>query len=152
MGSVQGKVYQVKVNGLPIACQTDATLNTVTNTTEKELCKPTGAESNAVTWVEYNVDSQGWDISFSGQAFADSLVNANANLLSLFIAGDVLVEVDFHTNVDVKGFDGNQIQFYSGTGIMTAITLNAPTTGVATYDVTIQGTGALTELLTPITT
>lgn len=152
MGSVQGKVYQVKVNGESYDCQTDATLNMVTNTTEKELCKPTGAESSAVTWVEYNIDSQGWDIAFSGQAFADSLVKANANLMSLFVAGDVLLEVDFHTNVDVKGFDGNQVQYYTGKGIMTAITLNAPAVGVATYDTTIQGTGAITELLTPITT
>lgn len=150
MGTVQGKVYQVKINGEAIECQTDATLNFNTNTSEKELCKPSGAVGDDVTWVGYNIDSQGWDISFSGQSFADSLVNANANLISLFIKGDVLLEVDFWTNTAVKGFDGDQIQLYSGKGIMTAITLNAPTTGASTYDVTIQGTGPITETLTPI--
>ena len=35
---------------------------------------------------------------------------------------------------------------------MTGITLNGPTTGASTYDVTIQGTGAITSTRTPITT
>lgn len=152
MATVQGKIWQVKINDTVIRCQTDATLNLVTNTSEVEACKPIGGDEGDVSWVNYNVDSQGWDISFSGQAFADSVQMNQADLIDLFIDGDVMAEVDFYTNTSVKGFDGTQIITYSGQGIMTGITLNGPTTGASTYDVTIQGTGAITSTRTPITT
>lgn len=154
MSATQGKIWQVKVGDKVIKCQTDATLNATVNTSENDPCKPTGELGDDITWLTYNEDSRGWEISFSGQAFADSITDplTQADFLELFCSGDIKVEVDFYTNTSVKGFDGTQVITYSGEGLMTSISLNAPTAGVATYDVTIQGNGALTSSRVPYTT
>lgn len=150
MGATQGKIWQVKLGDKSIRCQTDATFTGTVNTSEVEACKPTGDLGDDTTWLDYTEDSRGWEITFSAQAFADTAEVSQADLMELFVNGSVQVEVDFYTNEKVKGFDGTETQYFNGTGLMTNFSLTGGVTGVATYDVTIQGKGKPSWTRTPI--
>lgn len=150
--SLAGKIIGVELNGTYYKCQTDATLNLIANLTEDEACKPDpGTPSGGgIGWVTRTVDSKDWNITFSAKAFADDLQANNSEISTFFIDSDLSVEVDFQTNVTENNDAYNFV--YNGDGIMSSLTLNAPTDGASTYDVEIQGNGPLTYTTIPVTT
>lgn len=139
--------------GVWLDCQTDATLDMAVETEEEDPCKPTPEElvtTGDVPWADFTPSKRNWNITFSQKMMRASLAASNTNIASLIIAGNVFVEVQFMT---APGQTKSDFDFvYSGTGILTGFTFNAPVTGAATTDSTIQGTGPLAELIVPITT
>lgn len=141
------------LDGVWLPCQTDATLNLGVETEEEDPCKPTPEElvlQGDVPWSEFTPSKRNWDISFSQKLMRDSLATANPDIAQLIITGKILVEVQFMT---APGQTKSNFDFvYSGTGILTGFTLNAPAVGASTSDSTIQGTGAITYVTVPVTT
>lgn len=154
--AVAGKIIGIRLGGVWLECQTDATLNISVNVTEEDPCKPDGdadTPETAIPWIERTADSRDWSVDFSAKLMRDSLStqNAPANVAKLIIDGDVYVDdFEFATanNQDQSAND----MIYSGSGILTGFTLNAPVSGAATTDSTITGNGPLTYSYPPVTT
>jgi hypothetical protein len=144
-------------NGLEyFRCQTDAQLQLTASTTENDACKPdqtSGAENVGLTWVTRTVDSKDWQITFSAKAFLDSLGANQFALIEFFISSPTLeVEAEFATNANTGAHSHPVDNFYTGTGLLTGVTLNGPQSGDSTYDATIDGNGPLVPESVPHTT
>lgn len=151
--SVPGKIIGVRVGGVWLNCQTDATLNLTVNVSEEDPCKPDGdalTTENSIPWVERTADSRDWSIDFSAKLMRDSLASANdpADIAGLIIDGTVNAEVEFATADNQTYSDYDFV--YSGSGIITNFTLNAPASGAATQDATVTGNGPLTRAVVPV--
>lgn len=149
---VPGSIIGVRFGGVWLRCQTDATLNLTVNVTEEDPCKPDAGDvitSGDINWVERSIDSRDWSIDFSQNLMRNSLAASNPDVAQLIIDGDLEVEVEFMTRPGQTKSDYDFI--YSGTGIITGFTLNAPTTGTATTDSTIVANGPLTYEKIPVT-
>ena len=153
-GALQGKLIGVKLNGVYVRCQTDATLTITSNTTDTDPCKPGEDEStNASSWVTHSVDSKAWTLSVTAKSFADIQAGVldNNDVAALMITGNPEVEITFQT-IRTTDYDHDAIFVYEGTGTLTSFTVNAPSTGESTYDIEVTGNGALTFTETPVTT
>lgn len=147
---VPGSIIGVLIGGEWYRCQTDATLNLTVNVTEEDACKPEpGDEAGAdVPWIERTADSRDWNIDFSAGLMRNSLEAGNPDIARLIVDGDIDVEVQFVTR---EGQTKSDVDFiYSGSGILTGFTLNAPVTGSATTDTSIVGNGPLTYTKIPV--
>lgn len=154
--SVPGKIIGIRIAGVWLACQTDATLNITVNVTEEDPCKPDGdnpTSADTIPWVTRTADTRDWSIDFSNKLMRDTLKAANnaQNIAKLIIDGNVYLEdLEFSTANDQTFSDVDMV--YSGSGIITSFSLNAPESGPATMDNTISGNGALTYQYVPVTT
>lgn len=154
MGVLQGKLLAVSANGTVIDCQTDATLNIAVATEESDPCKPVAGEaSNDASWADPTEGAKSWTLDFSAKSFAKSTGFNQADLIDLLVNGSSIVEVQFATT-ETLDFDleNDEIQVFSGTGILNNFNLNAPAVGESTYDATVTGKGKPTFVRTPITT
>lgn len=134
-----------------LSCQVDATLDLATETEEDDPCKPSPddlVDDGDIPWSEFTPSKRNWNISFSQKLMRNSLEAANVDVSDLIITGKVYVEVEFMTRPGQTKSDFDFV--YAGTGILTGFTLNAPGTGAATTDSTIQGTGPITRTVVPI--
>lgn len=149
---VPGNIIGVTFGGVWYRCQTDATLNLTVNVTEEDACKPEPGDEIAgdIPWVERTADSRDWSIDFSANLMRNSLAASNPDIGKLIVDGDVDVEVQFMTRVGQTKSDYDFV--YSGSGIVTNFTMNAPVTGGATTESTVSGNGALTYVIAPVTT
>lgn len=152
VNTVSGSVIGIRIAGVWLPCQTDATLNLTANVTEDDPCKPDPEDEEAqdISWVERTVDSRDWSIDFSQKLMRNSLIAENPDLGELFVDGNLDVEVEFMTRPGQTKSDYDFV--YAGSGILTNFTLNAPVTGAATTDSTISGNGTLTYTKVPVTT
>lgn len=149
---LQGKLLSVTLGGVAVDCQTDATLTITVATDETDPCKPIAGESSSeASWSDATDGTRSWTISFSAKSFAKSSGFNNADIMKLLIDGSPIVEVQFATT-QTTDYDHQEIQVFSGTGIMNNFNLNAPGTGESTYDVDITGKGKPTFVTTPYTT
>lgn len=144
-------------NGLEFfRCQTDAKLKLTAATSTNDVCKPdqtVDAEDLGVQWVTRTVDSKDWQITFSAKAFLDSLGSNQFSLIQFFIAsGTLQVEAEFATNANAGAHSHPVDHFYTGSGILSDVTLNGPEKGDSTYDATIDGNGPLVPESVPHTT
>jgi hypothetical protein len=152
---IPGNIIGVQIGSTWLACQADASLNIVANTSEDALCKVLdgGEGAGQAPWKTFTVDSREWNISVSAALLKDSLAAANygQNLAKLIIDGDMeIANVLFRTATDQEFADYDMI--YSGAAILTNFTVNAPATGANTTDATFQGNGALVYSYPPKTT
>lgn len=147
---VPGNIIGVTIGGVWYKCQTDATLNLIVNVTEEDPCKPDPEDqaSGDLAWIERTADSRDWSIDFSSALLRNSLEASNPDIARLIVDGDVDVEVQFMTRVNQTKSDVDFI--YSGSGILTGFTLNAPVAGSATTDTSIAGNGPLTYTKVPV--
>lgn len=152
VNTVSGSVIGVRIGGVWLPCQTDATLNLTVNVTEDDPCKPDPADEDVsdIAWVERTADSRDWSIDFSQKLMRNSLLAENPDIGELIVDGNVDVEVEFMTRPGQTKSDYDFV--YSGSGILTNFTLNAPVTGSAITDSTISGNGPLTYVKVPVTT
>lgn len=154
MGALQGKLLGVKVNGVFVRCQTDATLNININVTDDEPCKPTETDTtNGTSWTTHTVDSKDWSLSVTAKAFADveAGIFDNSDIAELMTVGNPSVEAVFQT-IQTTDYNHPAVFLYEGTGTLTSFSHNAPSDGESTYDLEITGNGALTFTKTPVTT
>lgn len=159
VNAVPGSVIGVRLKdintvtpGVWLNCQVDATLEMAVDTDQDDACKPSPADIaiiGDVPWATFTPTSRNWNISFSQKLMRASLAALNIDVSDLIITGKIYVEVDFMTTPGQTKSDYDFI--YSGTGILTGFTLNAPGTGASTSDSTIQGTGPITRTVTPRT-
>lgn len=147
---VPGSVIGVTIGGVWLKCQTDATLTLTVNVTEEDPCKPDegDAPSGDIPWVERTPESRDWEISFNNNLMKNSLEAANPDMGKLIVDGDVEVQVQFLTRPGQTKSDYDLV--YSGTGIITGFTFNAPVTGASTTESTITGNGPLTYTVVPV--
>lgn len=153
MAGISGKLLRVKFGDKYIQCQLDATLNILVNTSEDEACKPSGETVEDVdSWVTRTVDSRDWNITVNAQAFLDA-VGADmtqSDILELMVDGDLKGTAEFlttpgqHTNPEDIVFEGP--------AVITNFSLNAPSSGKANYDLTLDGDGKPTFTRIPATT
>lgn len=149
---LQGKLLSVTIGGTAVDCQTDATLTITVATEETDPCKPAAGESSAdASWSDATDGARSWTISFSAKSFAQSTGFNNADLIELLVDGSPVVEAVFATT-ETSDYDHDELQVFSGTGIINNFNLNAPGTGESTYDVDITGKGKPTFVRTPVTT
>lgn len=147
---VPGSIIGLRIGGVWLRCQTDATLNLTVNVTEEDACKPDAGDPEAsdIPWVERTVESRDWSMDFSTNLMRNSLAASNPDVAKMIVDGDVEVEVEFITRPGQTKSDNDFI--YAGSGIITGFTLNAPQTGVATTDSTIVANGPLTYDVIPV--
>lgn len=159
INSVPGSVIGIRLKDINavtpskwLPCQVDATLNLAVETDEDDACKPSPDDIVATgdtPWADFTPSKRNWDISFSQKLMRASLATANIDISDLIITGKIYVEVEFMTTPGQSKSDYDFV--YSGTGILTGFTLNAPGSGASTSDSTIQGTGPITRTVTPRT-
>lgn len=145
---VQGKVFQVGVDDNRLTCQMDATLSLSQEFETEEACKPdyaSGSVADGVSWQQQTAGDKSWEITGSGKV-EDSFTHTTALALDQhMIESDDPIEVTFGT-VDSTG----AVITYSGSAYISSFTINAPTSGAATYDYTFTGNGAITRVVTPV--
>lgn len=153
---LEGKLTGVWLDGVYYRCQTDAQLQLTASTTENDTCKPDQTEGDTdvgIQWITRTVDSKDWQITFSAKSFLDSLGANQASLAQFFINDATLeVEAEFATNANFASHSHPVDHFYTGTGLLTGLTINGPESGDSTYDVTIDGNGPLVFESVPHTT
>jgi len=159
INSVPGSVIGIRLKGVDaltpsvwLNCQVDATLEISVDTDEDDPCKPSPTDIGTlgdIPWAEFTPSKRNWNISFSQKLMRNSLVASNIDISDLIITGKVYVEVEFMTTPGQTKSDYDFV--YSGTGILTGFTLNAPGSGASTSDSTIQGTGPITKTVVPVT-
>lgn len=152
MASLQGKLIKLKVGGKPFECELDMTLNFTANTTEEDPCKPADGASVGDVWVDANITSKTWEASVSAKTMVDSLATFTGidKLLQAFINTSAIVEVTVETNSTSDDYDQPQTMLFTGTAIMSGLTLNAPQDGASTGDVTFTGKGKPTYTQTTV--
>ena len=146
-----GKIIGITINGIALTCQTDATLTVTTNVTESTPCKPdaTGTYKTG-GWVTNTIASQAWEITYSQKALAEDIQMNHADVLDLLINVGPEVEVTFGT-IQTTDYDFEEMQTFTGSGIITNFTWNAPGDGESTSDGTITGNGEPTFTVVPVT-
>lgn len=152
MASLQGKLIKLKVGGKPFECELDMTLNFTANTTEEDPCKPADGASVGDVWVDSNITSKAWDATVSAKTMVDSLATFTGidKLMQAFINTSAIVEVTVETNSTSADYNQPQTMLFTGTAIMTGLTLNAPQDGASTGDVTFTGKGKPTYTQTTV--
>lgn len=153
--NLEGRLIGVTIGGNYYNCQTTADLTLGTSLTKNPICKPNPNGSVSIAWETSTVDSKNWQITFSAQSFLDSIIGYknNNDLLELFIAGDLQVDVEFLTSANLTDTENYDHDFvFEGSGLLTTVKVNAPAQGGSTYDVTITGNGTPTFTLIPSTT
>lgn len=151
-GVLQGKLLAVTIDGEFVNCQVDATLTITTETETTDPCKPDATQTTqGASWTEATESSKSWSISMSAKAFADAIVLNNSDILDKLVNGSATAQVQFSTT-ETTDYDYAELLLFSGTGIITNFTWNAPSTGESTYDVEITGSGQPTFTRTPFTT
>lgn len=153
---IPGHLFGFSINGVKIRCQADATLNITVNTSEDDLCKPENdeiADGNFVPWTTSTADSRTWNLDISAAMLRDTFAPANDNVAidKMIIDGSIYVDdIEFGTAPGQKFATFGVL--YSGSGLLTGFTLNAPVTGAATQDITILGSGPLVRTTIPMST
>lgn len=153
--SLPGRLIGITLGGNYYNCQTAGDLTLGTSLTKNPICKPNPTGTTSISWETSNVDAKNWVITFSAQAFLDSIEGTknNNDLLTMFITSDLIVEAQFLTSANLTHEENYDHDFlFEGSGLLTTVKVNAPTTGGATYDVTITGSGEPTFTLIPSTT
>lgn len=153
--NLEGRLIGITIDGNYYNCQTAGDLTLGTSLTKNPICKPNPNGGLSIAWETSNVDSKNWQITFSAQAFLDSIVGYknNNDLIELFINGNLQVDVEFLTSANLTDEENYEHDFlFEGPGLLGTVKLNAPAQGGSTYDVTITGNGAPTFTLIPSTT
>ena len=147
---IEGKVVGVKVNDEFLRCQADATLNITINTEQDEECKDldyvgdnvAGASGNLI-WEDNSVTSVVWSIDLNAGMFYDSIVGEVDFVDEVVNKNNVVFSVQFV--IPSKG-TGTSAKYFEGDAVLTSLSLNAPTTGKATQDLSFTGKGKPTGL------
>lgn len=149
---LQGKLIGVTVNGEFVDCQVDATLNLAVATEETDPCKPAPGESSAdASWAKPTVGTRSGTVDFSIKSFATSTGFNQADISNLIINGDATVEWQFMT-IQTTDYSHDEAWVYSGSGILTSQSINAPSTGESTSDTSIVMVDKPTLVRTHVTT
>lgn len=152
---LQGSVLGVRIGDNWIRCQTDATLTLTKNLTTPDPCKPAPGESAASgKWNQPVVETKEWSIDFSAKTFADTTADGYSlsYVTQQFLQNDDPVEVVFQTNDELTDYSAPLSLLYTGEGLLSSLTVNAPGTGESTYDTTITGVGEILFEEVPVTT
>lgn len=153
--NLEGRLIGFTLDGDYYNCQTDVKLTLGASLTKNPLCKPNPTDTTSVKWETSNVDSKNWSATGSAQTFLDSITGTknNNDLIKKFVTGSLIVEVQILTSAALTTTEGYDHDFiFEGSAILSGITLNGPSTGGSTYDITLTGNGAPTFTLIPSTT
>lgn len=151
--TVQGKLMGVTIGGEWADCQTDATLTITKTLTTPDPCKPApGESSSAGGWDMPTVETKNYELSFSAKTFAETSGFSLAEVTAQFLTSDEPVEWVFQTNDELTDYNHPTTLVYSGEGLLSSLTVNAPSAGESTYDTTITGYGEPSFEKVPVTT
>lgn len=132
---VAGKDQFLYINDIIVGCATTSSLQVSVDMLEAS-CKSTGG------WKARKPGQKSWKVSLSGvqktYATGDAATNYSVDqFFSALLAGDVL-PIKWGTAVVGS-------QKYEGDGYVVSWTEEAPTDGLATYSIEIEGTDELTQ-------
>lgn len=130
-GKISGNLMLIYVDGVAIACTTDAGF-TLTNDQIEVTCKDLDGAK------QYTLGAQDWEFSVGGIFQFDN--NGIGDLLDLAIEQTGFV-VRFGTEV-VGDF------YLQGDCIITQIAITSPLNAPVTYTATLKGTGEITKAIT----
>lgn len=147
MERVEGKLISVVADDVAMGCQQDITINFNINTETDEPCKPILAgtdgvsASKAVSWANPYATEISWDATFNAALLIET-VTSNPNYIDLVdkLVNKSEVEVTIEVLIPTMG-TGTIGKKFEGIGIMSGLSLNAPTSGKANQDVTVTGKG-----------
>lgn len=148
---IPGKLLLATLNGVETNCQQDATLTINYNVTQEEPCKPSSSETyKGFSWQTSVTDSASWSLAFSIKSTDLNSANQNTILANLISNGNQAL-VTFETS-DATGVDLAYSSIFTGDGLISDFTWNAPQAGESTVDITVTGNGAPSFIVVPITT
>lgn len=149
--TIPGKLIVVSIGDNALDCQQDSTLNISYNVTEDTPCKPDPNEAyTGFSWQTSTTDSATWNISFTLNA-TDVNANNQNSILNQLINTSNEVSIAFETS-QANGTGLAFSSIFEGDGLITDFSWNAPSEGVSTVDVTVQGNGEPTFSVVPVTT
>lgn len=138
---IQGRNFLIYVNGIPVGCSKTANLEITTavaNSTTKCDVDPV---TNAL-WTHNSPEENSFKFTDSGtipvQNSAGMATEHAAQAMANFQIAQTLVYAQLQDTL--TGL------WYGGNGYVTSCKISGETTADATYDITIDGTGALTNL------
>lgn len=148
---LKGGVIGLSINTTELQCELESSLSITINTTENDPCKPLSTEDyKSASWTDPTVDTKSWTITGSAKAFADAVAFNQLDLLELLVNGDPIVQVQFYTK-EHPDYDYDQIATFTGTGILSLDSWDAPAQGESTYSFTIEGKGKPTFVRANVT-
>lgn len=150
---IEGKVVGVKIEDQFLRCQADATLNITINTEQDEECKDldyvgdnvAGASGNLI-WEDSSISTAAWSIDLNAGMFYDSVAGEVDFVDEVVNKDNVVFSVQFV--IPSKG-EGTSAKYFEGDAVLTSLSLNAPTTGKATQDLSFTGKGKPTWTKVP---
>ena len=147
-----GIAVQKTINGVPtwvvIGCVTDSTFDVDTETDEAtciasgKFKEYIGGQTGFTLGGTLNVRQATNDPSGAGATDADNNVTAE-NLLDIQLGDSNVIQVRYR----IGSATGSA--WYTGAGIITKSSFKDQLKGVATYAISLQGTGPLTKTLAP---
>lgn len=150
---IEGKVVGVKVNDKFLRCQADATLNITINTEQDEECKDldyvgndVSGTSGSLTWEDSSISTVTWSIDLNAGMFYDTISGEVDFVDEVVNKDNVVFSVQFV--IPSKG-NGTSAKYFEGDAVLTSLSLNAPTTGKATQDLSFTGKGKPTWTKVP---
>jgi len=149
--TIPGQLIVVSIGDNALDCQQDSTLNISYNITEDTPCKPDPTEVyTGFSWQTSTTNSATWSISFTLNA-TDANANNQNSILDQLINTSNAVSIAFETS-QASGTGLAFSSIFEGDGLITDFSWNAPSEGVSTVDVTVQGNGEPTFSVVPVTT
>lgn len=151
---IPARLINITLNGYEIECNTSANMSMTREVTATSPCKPTSGDSYASGgWVQNTEGDASFEITGSAKAIKDAIIASgkikHSEIIRLFMEAPV-VQVTFGTT-DVSDFSLEEIETYSGSGILTGITWAAEGNEESNVDFTITGTGQPVQTITPVT-
>ena len=129
-----------------ILCATNCTLNINQATTESS-CKG-DPDSGGNKWSTSIASTATWNISTDG-LYDPAIASKSYDALAKYIIDDANGTADNSVSVVFQiinsGAIAGDVEYYSGTAIITSCVLNGPVDEFATYTVEMKGTGALAQ-------
>jgi len=127
-----------------ILCSTSCTLNLNQNTVEAS-CKGDPATSGD-KWTSAIAGSASWDIS-TDNLYDDDITKESFDKLAQLIINDANGTADNSADVvfEIVGAVAPNITTYTGTVMLTDISLNGPTDEYSTFTANFKGLGILTQ-------
>lgn len=127
-------------SGTPLAFSTSA--NLTVNTDSQEV-----SSKDSGYWKDYQAGKLGWEVSTDGLLnFEPSGATQGIEILYAKQVSRAYIDVGFafkNGTTPAWGVDTSKKRF-TGKGVITSLTMNAPDNEKGTYSITIQGTGVLT--------
>lgn len=132
MAGVAGRLLGLIINGAFVSCETACTFNFDT-----DMIAASAVDSGR--WKQWVQGIRSWGVTVNGNLLLESV----GSDIKTIIQSGFLQGMTFYLQFSTRPGATTELVF-SGAGLVKGGQISAPATGVATWSVTFNGTGALT--------